>query len=180
MVNALVSRSTDTVAPTHSYCKPGPSLSTLDSRVLAPVNNSGPHLRNLMLLLTLLDTLDDVPCITAQGLKKYLVVIRCDGMPLNIGTFPRQENGKTLFDGIVPSVKLVKMRELYQGGNTAVHKFIAENCSSILNTRTCTSEQTFSRAAMRVTDPIGLLLCFLTCSCSIACIFFVIIGTDIA
>ena len=84
-----------------------------------------------MLLLTLFDTLDDVPCITAQGLKKYLVVIHYDGMPLNIGTFPRQENGETLFDGIVPSIKLEKMRELYQGGNTAVHKFIAENCSWI-------------------------------------------------
>ena len=26
------------------------------------------------------DTLDDVPCITAQGLKKYLPVIHYDGM----------------------------------------------------------------------------------------------------
>ena len=50
----------DIVAPTHSYCNPGPLLSTLDSRVLASVYNSGPHLTNLMLLLTLLDTLDGV------------------------------------------------------------------------------------------------------------------------
>lgn len=84
-----------------------------------------------MLLLTLFDTLDDVPCITAQGLKKYLLVIHYDGMLLNIGTFPRQENSETLFDGIVSSIKLEKIRELYQGGNTAIHKFIAENCSWI-------------------------------------------------
>ena len=70
-----------------------------------------------------------MPCIAAHGLKKYLVVTHYDGMPLNIGTFPRQENGETLFDGIVPSIKLETMRELYQGGNTAVHKFIADNCS---------------------------------------------------
>ena len=121
----------DIIAPTHSYCNPGPSLSTLDSRALAPVYNSGPHLSNLMLLLTPLDTLDGVPCIAAHGLKKYLVVTHYDGMPLNIGTFPRQEDGETLFDGIVPSIKLETMRELYQGGNTAVHKFIADNCSWI-------------------------------------------------
>ena len=121
----------DTIAPTHSYCNPGPSLSTLDSRILVPVYNSGQHLRNLMLLLTLFNTLDDVPCITAQGLKKYLLVIHYDGVPLNIGTFPRQENGGALFDGTVPSIKLEKIRELYQGGNTVVYKFIAENCSWI-------------------------------------------------
>jgi len=48
-------------------------------------------------------------------------------MPLNFGTFSRQENGETFFDGIiVPSIKLETMRELYQGGNTAVHKFITD------------------------------------------------------
>ena len=122
------------IAPTHSYCNPGASLSTLDSRVLAPVYNFDPHLRNLMLLLTLLDTLEAVPCITAHGLKTYLVVTHYDGMPLNIGTFPRQENGETFFDGIVPSIKPIKletMKELYQGGNASVHRFIADKCSWI-------------------------------------------------
>lgn len=121
----------DVVAPTVSYCNPGPSLSTLDSQTLAPVFNSGPHLNNLMLLLTLLDSLDGVPCFTAPGLKKFFTIIHYDGMPLNIGTFPRQKNGETFFDGIIPEIKLDKMRELYQEGNTAVHKFISENCSWI-------------------------------------------------
>ena len=84
-----------------------------------------------MLLLTQLDTLGAVLFITAQGLKKYLFVTHYDGMPLNIGTFPRQENRETFFDGIVPSIKLETMRELYQGGNAAVHKFIADICSWI-------------------------------------------------
>ena len=56
-------------------------------------------------------------------------------MPLNFGTFPRKENGKTFFNGIVPSIKLETMRELYQGGNPAVHKFIADNCSWIRSER---------------------------------------------
>lgn len=121
----------DVVSPMVSYCNPGPSLSTLDSRTLAPVFNSGPHLNNLMLLLTLLGSLDGVPCFTAPGLKKFFTIVHYDGMPLNIGTFPRQENGETFFDGIIPEIKLDKMRELYQQGNTAVHKFISENCSRI-------------------------------------------------
>ena len=57
----------DVVAPTVSYCHPGPSLSTLDSRTLAPVYDSGPHLNNIMLLLTLLDSLDGIPCFEAPG-----------------------------------------------------------------------------------------------------------------
>ncbi|XP_031554525.1 uncharacterized protein LOC116291494 [Actinia tenebrosa] len=50
-------------------------------------------------------------------------------MPLNIGTFPRQENGETFFDGIIPPLSLQKMKELYQGGNKSVHKYISENCT---------------------------------------------------
>ena len=52
-------------------------------------------------------------------------------MPLNIGTFPRQENGETFFDGIIPKIELCQMRELYQEGNTAAHKYISDNCSWI-------------------------------------------------
>ena len=57
----------DVVAPTVSYCHLGPSLSTLDSQTLAPVCDSGPHLNNIMLLLTLLDSLDGIPCFEAPG-----------------------------------------------------------------------------------------------------------------
>ena len=57
----------DEVAPTVSYCHLGPSLSTLDSQTLAPVYDSGPHLNNIMLLLTLLDSLDGIPCFEAPG-----------------------------------------------------------------------------------------------------------------
>lgn len=121
----------DVVAPVVSYCHPGPSLANLDSRTLTPVYDSGPHLNNLMLLLTLLDSLDGIPCFKSSGLKKVFTVVHYDGMPLNIGTFPRQENGQTFFDGIIPTIELAKMRELYQEGNAAVHKFISDNCSWI-------------------------------------------------
>ena len=121
----------DIVAPIVSYCNPGPSLSTLDSHRPPPVYDSGPHLNNLMLLLELLQSLDGIPCFKATGLKRYFAVLHYDGMPLNIGTFPRQEDGETFFDGILPSIKLQKMKELYQEGNNAVHKFVAENCSWI-------------------------------------------------
>lgn len=41
----------DVVAPIVSYCHPGPSLATLNSRTLTPVHESRPNLNNLMLLL---------------------------------------------------------------------------------------------------------------------------------
>ena len=81
----------DIVAPTVSYSNPGPSLCTLDSRKLRLLYNSGPHLNNVM-LLTLLNTLDGIPCFQRPGLTKYFTIMHYDGMPLNIGTFPRQEN----------------------------------------------------------------------------------------
>lgn len=121
----------DIVAPAVSYCNPGPSLSTMDSRKLEPIYKSGPHLNNVMLLLTLLDSLDGIPFLESPGLKKFLTIVHYDGMPLNIGTFPRQENGETFFDGIIPTIKLDKMRQLYQEGNSSVHKFISDNCSWI-------------------------------------------------
>ncbi|CAB4039901.1 Hypothetical predicted protein [Paramuricea clavata] len=127
----------DIVAQKVSYCNPGPSLCTLDSRKLTPIYNSSPHLNNLMLLLTLLNTLDGVPCFKAPGLKKFFTIVHYDGMPLNIGTFPRQENGETFFDGIIPTIKLRKMRELYQEGNNAVHKFITENCTWVSEVNEC-------------------------------------------
>lgn len=121
----------DVIARPNYYCNPGPSFSALDSRILAPFYKYGPHLKSLMLLLTLLDSLDGVPCIMAPWLKKNLVVLHDNGMPLNLGTFPRQEDGETFFDDIIPHITQNKMRELYQQDNTAVHKFIAEDCSWI-------------------------------------------------
>ena len=52
-------------------------------------------------------------------------------MPLNIRKFPRQENGETVFDGIVPAIKLNQMVGLYRHGNAAVHRYIKENCEWI-------------------------------------------------
>ena len=83
----------DTVTPATEYCYPGPSVSTLESKKPCLDYNGGHHLNNIMLLLTLLYSLDGIP--------SYKV---------NIGTFPRQENGKTFFDGISPRIKLEKIK----------------------------------------------------------------------
>ena len=120
-----------TAAQPLEYCFPGPSVSTLDLKKSPPVFNSGPHLHNLMLLLTILDILDGVPTYRGNGIKRYFTCIHYDGMPLNIGTFPRQENGETVFDGIVPAIKLNQMVDLYRNGNAAVHRYIKENCEWI-------------------------------------------------
>ena len=117
------------IAESKSYCNPGPSVSTLDSKKITPQYNSGPHLHNLMLLLHLLNSLDGVPCFNAPGVKKFLTIVHYDGMPINIGTFPRYENGEIFFDGVIPHIGLEKMKELHQNGNTAVHNYITENCT---------------------------------------------------
>ena len=49
----------DTVTPTTEYCYPGPSVSTLESKKPCLGYNCGHHLNNVMLLLTLLDSLDE-------------------------------------------------------------------------------------------------------------------------
>ena len=120
-----------TMAKPLEYCFPGPSVSTLGLKKFPPVFNSAPHLHNLMLLLTILDTLDGVPTYRRNGIKRYFTCIHYDGMPLNIGTLPRQENGRTLFDGIVPAIKLDQMMDLHRNGNAAVHQYIKENCEWI-------------------------------------------------
>lgn len=81
-----------------------------------------------MLLLTILDTLDGIPTYQGNGIKKYFT---WNGMPLNIGTIPRQENGETIFDGILPAINLHHMEDLYRNGNAAVHRYIKENCEWI-------------------------------------------------
>ena len=101
----------NSIAEPKSYCNPGPSVSTLDSKKMIPQYSSGPHLHNLMLLLHLLNSLDGVPCFTAPGVKKFLTVVHYDGMPLNIGTFSRCENGEVFFDGVNPYIGLDKMKE---------------------------------------------------------------------
>ena len=120
-----------TILPPLEYCFPGPSVSTLDLKKSPPIYNNGPHLNNLMLLLTILDTLDGIPMYQQNGVKRYFTCIHYDGMPLNVGTFPRQENVETFFDGIVPAIKLDQMEDLYRNGNAAVHQYIKENCEWI-------------------------------------------------
>ena len=97
--------------------------------------NGGHHWDNVMLLLTLLDSIDGIPSYKAVGVQKFFACIHYDGMPINIGTFPRQKNGKTFFDGISPKIALDKMKELYRDGNVAVHKYITENCSWLSEVR---------------------------------------------
>ena len=60
-----------------------------------------------------------------------VTIMHYDGMPLNIGTFPRQDKGEIFFDGVIPKVSLEKMRELVGKGNVAVHNYISESCSWI-------------------------------------------------
>ena len=120
-----------TAAQPLEYCFHGPSVSTLDLKKSTPVFNSGPHLHNLMLLLTILDTLDGVPTYRGNGITRYFTCNHYDGIPLNIGTFPRQENGEIMFDGLVPAIKLNQMVDLYRNGNAAVHRYIKENCEWI-------------------------------------------------
>ena len=50
-----------------------------------------------MLLLKMLDSLDGTPCWKLSGVKKFLTICHYDGMPLNIGTFPREAKGETIF-----------------------------------------------------------------------------------
>lgn len=117
----------DIIAPPNSYCKP--SLSTLDSQILGPVYKSGPYLKKLMLLLTLLDSLDGVPRISRANQVYGYFALRWNA--IEHWDLPYAGRWKTFFDGIIRHIKLNKMRELYQRGNTAEHKFIAENCSCI-------------------------------------------------
>jgi hypothetical protein len=44
-------------------------------------------------------------------------------MLLNIGTFPRQDNGEINFDGILLAINLHHMDDLYRNGNAAVHHY---------------------------------------------------------
>ena len=61
----------DKVASAISYCNPGPSVSTLDSKKVHIVHNTGPHYNNLMLLLNILDSLEGIPCWKSPGVKKF-------------------------------------------------------------------------------------------------------------
>ena len=76
-----------------------------------------------MLLLTMLNTLDGIPTSKGNGIKKCFTCVHYDGMLLNIGTFPRQDNGEINFDGILLAINLHHMDDLYRNGNAAVHHY---------------------------------------------------------
>ncbi len=102
----------DQIAPVHRYCHPGPSLSTLDERKAEPVYTSGAHLGNVALLLQILQTLDGIPCYQNSSVLKFFGIMHYNGMPLNIGTFPRAERKTVIFDGIIPPITLNQMVDL--------------------------------------------------------------------
>lgn len=51
-----------------------------------------------------------------------------DAMPLNIGTFPRVEENRVVFDGIKPIISLETMKELQRQGTASFQKYISEKC----------------------------------------------------
>ncbi|CAB4007206.1 Hypothetical predicted protein [Paramuricea clavata] len=121
----------DQIAPVHRYCHPGPSLSTLDERKAKPVFTSGVHLENVALLLQILKTLNGVPSYQNNSVLKFIGIMHYDGMPLNIGTFPRAEDKTVIFDGITPPVTLNQMVELQKDGTDSLKKYISEHCEWI-------------------------------------------------
>lgn len=121
----------DQIAPVHRYCHPGPSLSTLDEKKAEPIVTSGVHLENVALLLQILQTLDGIPCYQNNSVLKFIGVMHYDGMPLNIGTFPRPEGKNVVFDGIIPQIELNKMVELQREGSGSLKKYVSEHCEWI-------------------------------------------------
>ncbi|CAB3985182.1 Hypothetical predicted protein [Paramuricea clavata] len=109
-----------TAAPLLKYCFPGPSVSTLDLKKSPSTYNTVMY----MLPLTMLNTLDGIPTNKGNGIKKCFTCVHYDGMPLNIGTFPRQDNGEINFNGFLPAINLHHhMDDLYRNGNAAVHHY---------------------------------------------------------
>jgi hypothetical protein len=116
------------VAPVIQYCHPGPSLKTLDGKKNKPSAQSGPHLANIALILKIIQSVDGIPCYKDGNVIKFFGIVHYDGMPLNIGTFPRIEDKNVIFDGIKPHITLQRMVELQRDGTGTVNKYIAENC----------------------------------------------------
>ena len=114
------------------YCHPGPSLSTLDEKKTEPVLQSGPHIADVLLLIQMLQSLDGIPCFKNDKVLKFWGIMHYDGMPLNIGTFPRIEGRKVIFDGMKPHLPLHQMIELQQNGSGALKKYISEDLKKIL------------------------------------------------
>lgn len=119
------------IAPVHRYCHPGPSLSTLDEKKAEPMVTSGVHLENVALLLHILQTLDGIPCYQNNSVLKFLGIMHYDGMPLNIGTFPRPKGKTVVFDGITPPISLNQMVGLQRDGAGSLKKYISEHCEWI-------------------------------------------------
>ena len=116
------------VAPAIQYCHPGPSLKTLDGKKKKANPQSGPHLANVALILNILQSIDGIPCFKNSDVLKFFGIVHYDGMPLNIGTFPRVEQKNIIFDGIKPHIPLQKMIELQQEGTSTLTKYISEHC----------------------------------------------------
>ena len=119
------------LAPVKSYCHPGPSLSTLDEKKNKPVFVSGPNLANVVLLLKILQTLDGIPCYKSNDVIKFFGIMHYDGMPLNVGTFPRVDEKNVIFDGLTPTIPSEKMIELQRHGPGELKKYISEHCTWI-------------------------------------------------
>jgi hypothetical protein len=116
-----------TIPDVKQYCHPG-SLSTLDGKKLRVSTISGPHLANIALTLKVLQSIDGIPHYTNMAVNRFFGIIHYDGMPLNIGTFPRVDDNKVVFDGLKPVISLEKMLELNTTGNASLKKYITESC----------------------------------------------------
>ncbi len=121
----------DQIAPVYRYCHPGLSLSTIDERKAEPVYTSGIHLENVALLLQILQTLDGISCYQNSSVLKFFGIMHYDGMPLNIGTFPRAEGKTVIFDGIIPPITLNQMVHLQREGTGSLKTYINEHCQWI-------------------------------------------------
>jgi hypothetical protein len=75
------------------------------------------------------DSDEDYSNITQMRLSSvFFCIVHYDGMPLNIGTFPRVDDKNVVFDGLKPAISLAKMLELNTTGTASLKKYITKNC----------------------------------------------------
>lgn len=70
-------------------------------------------------------------CFKNDDVVKLFGVLHNDGMPLNIGTFPREDGKKVAFDGITPAIPADTMIELQRDGPSVLKKYISEHTTLI-------------------------------------------------